>query len=85
MILLERLSMDDMDSHEKPRYTTKRLRYEISRVREDVARRISELEAENVRLTNLLTGRDDFIVNQGLWGDFVATLPNTRRVREGGK
>lgn len=46
---------------------------------------VSELEAENARLTKLLSVRDDFIVNQGLWGDFVATLPAARRVREGGK
>lgn len=34
-----------------------------------------ELRDEIVRLNRLLRGRDAFIVDRGLWQDFVDTLP----------
>ncbi len=40
--------------------------------------------AEIERLRALLNGRDDFIVDRGLWSDFVAALPgsNEQSIKE---
>lgn len=40
----------------------------------------AETEAE--RLRELLYGRDNFIVEKGLWGDFVSTLPHSPSAAE---
>jgi hypothetical protein len=41
---------DDMDTHERPRYTTKRLRYEVNRVTEDLRSRLENAEKERDEL-----------------------------------